>query len=650
METVDLSNLDILVFLVYVAVFCAIGIYFSRKIKPQAADYFLAGRSLPWYAVGSSYIAANISTEHFIGLVGAAFIYGMCVSTSEWSSVIAYTFLIWLYIPFLMSSRVYTAPEFLEKRFNRKMRIYFALVTLVVNIFGFLGPILYGGGLVLHALFGINLNLAIILVAISSGFWAICGGLKAIASIDVFTIIIMVIGGLSVTLIGLSHLGAGAGVFEGIEQMLAANRGIPDFASQFIDEMVPHILKGDSAGAPYGRLSVIQPLNHYAVPWTHWVLSFFYIGLWYTVINQHMIQKVLAAKDIYHARLGIILASILKLLLPLIVVIPGLIFFAMNPLMPNHPLASSEELELIHELGLSHELEEESHLLDPNDTTLIIEMREGSEVVRAAHQARAGLLPEGEAAIALQKMSELRFAFVSQWSNKSYILLILDLVPPFWVGLLMAALFGSIQSTVGSVINSTSTVFTMDIYRVFFRPRASELEEVRVGRSVGGLILILSIITAILLAEVSRVNLFVFVQTLFVFFAPPFSAIFLVGSLWSRVNGHDAILAVKLSVSFAILLKLLEFGLPEALPSALLPFANQGALVWLVAVLTISISAWMTHPPPAEKTAMGLIVRLNKSDFSDFSRGNSWLRSVTFWWLICVLAMFLLIALFSIVL
>ena len=650
METVDLSNLDILVFLVYVAVFCAIGIYFSRKTKPQAADYFLAGRSLPWYAVGSSYIAANISTEHFIGLVGAAFIYGMCVSTSEWSSVIAFTFLIWLYIPFLMSSRVYTAPEFLEKRFSRKMRIYFALVTLVVNIFGFLGPRLYGGGLVLHALFGMDLNLAIVLVAISSGFWAIYGGLKTIASIDVFTIIIMVIGGLSVTFIGLNHLGGGAGVFEGIEQMLAANRGIPDFASQFIDEMVPHILKGDSAGAPYGRLSVIQPLNHYAVPWTHWVLSFFYIGLWYTVINQHMIQKVLAAKDIYHARLGMILASILKLLLPLIVVIPGLIFFAMNPLMPNYPLASSDELELIHELGLSHELEEESHLLDPNDTTLIIEMREGPKVVRAAHQARAGLLSEGEAAIALQKMSELRFAFVSQWSNKSYILLILDLVPPFWVGLLMAALFGSIQSTVGSVINSTSTVFTMDIYRVFFRPRASELEEFRVGRSVGGLILILSIITAILLAEVSRVNLFVFVQTLFVFFAPPFSAIFLVGSLWSRVNGHDAILAVKLSVSFAILLKVLEFGLPEALPSALLPFANQGALVWLVAVLSVSISAWMTHPPPAEKTTKDLIVRLNKSDFYDFSKGTSWVRSVTFWWLICVLAMFLLIALFSIIL
>jgi hypothetical protein len=119
------------------------------------------------------------------------------------------------------------------------------------------------------------------------------------------------------------------------------------------------------------------------------------------------------------------------------------------------------------------------------------------------------------------------------------------------------------------------------------------------------------------------------------------------------VNGHDAVLAVKLSVSFAILLKIVEFGLPGTLPSALLPFANQGALVWLVAVLSVSISAWMTHPPPAEKTTTGLIVRLNKSDFPDSpdSPGDtSWLRSVTFWWLICVLVMFLLIVLFSIIL
>jgi len=650
MTGIDLSNSDLLAFFAYFAILCAIGIYFSRKKKTQAADYFLAGRSLPWYVVGSSYIAANISTEHFIGLVGAAFIYGMCVATGEWSSVIAFTFLIWLYIPFLMTSRVYTAPEFLEKRFNRTMRVYFAVVTLVLNVFGFLGPILYGGALVLHALFGLNINLAIVIIAVTAGFWAIWGGLKTIASIDVLTIIVMVVGGLSVTILGLNHLGAGEGIVEGLNRMLMANRGMPAFADDFIREMVPHILKGDPAGEPYDRLSVIQPLNHYAVPWTHWVLSFFYIGLWYNVINQHMIQKVLAARDIYHARMGMILASVLKLLLPLIVVVPGLIFFAMNPVMPDYLSASSEQAQLIDELGLSQQLEEKSHILNPNDSTLILEMREGAEVVKAAHLARKGLLPANEAAAALEAHSELRFAFASKWSNKSYILMIRDVVPSFWVGVLMAALFGSIQSTVGSVINSTSTVFTMDIYRLFFRPKASEAEEVRVGRAIGIVILLLSILTAVILAEVSRLNLFVFIQTLFVFFAPPFSAIFLVGSLWRRVRGRDAVIATQVALVFSILLKVLEFGFPARLPGFLLPFANQGALVWFVAVVTICISASITAPPSKQQTVKGLVVRLKKQDMVDFSRQTAWFRSVTFWWLFCVVAMFVLIAVFSIVL
>jgi Na+/proline symporter len=432
--------------------------------------------------------------------------------------------------------------------------------------------------------------------------------------------------------------------------MLRANQGAPEFASEFIQEMVPHILRGDAPGDPYDRLSVIQPLNHYAVPWTHWVLSFFYIGLWYTVINQHMVQKVLAAKDIYHARLGMILASVFKLLLPVIIVLPGLIFFAMNPVLPQMPEASAAEMELIEELGLVHQLEERSHILNPSDAALIIEMRDGPEVVEAVHAARKGLMSEQDAAMAEEKWSALRFDFVSEWSNKSYILLIKQLVPTFWLGLLMAALFGSIQSTIGSVINSTSTVFTMDIYRVFFRPSASGQEEVRVGRIAGVVILILAILTAELLAEVSKVNLFVYIQTLFVFFAPPFSGIFLVGSLWRRVSGRDAFIATNVALAFAIVLKIVEFGFPEYFPGFMLPFANQGAMVWLVTVLTVSVSALITSAPSARQTTNGLVVRLSKSDFSNTTSGRFGLQSVAFWWVACVASMLFLIIIFSFVL
>ena len=650
MSGLDLNPLDVFAFVFYLTAICGIGLYHNRKRKTVAADYFLAGRSLPWYVVGSSYIAANISTEHFIGLVGAAFIYGLCVATGEWSSVIAFTFLIWLYIPFLMKSRVYTAPEFLEKRFNRTMRTSFAVVTLGLNIFGFLGPILYGGGLVLYSLLGININLAIILIAFVAGFWAIWGGLKTIALIDVFTIVIMIAGGLTVTLLGFYHLGDGEGIYKGFERTLIANQGIPRFAADFIKESVPYILKGDSPGAYYDRLSVIQPLNHYAVPWTHWVLSFFYIGLWYTVINQHMVQKVLAAKDIYHARMGMILASLLKLLLPLIVVFPGLIFFAMNPLLTQKTAPSEAQLELIEELGLSESLEAPSHVLSPSRATLIIEMTEGAEVVSAARQAELGVLGEEEALAAQAALSELRFDFASKWSNQAYIELVREVVPGFWVGLLLAALFGSVQSTLSSVINSTSTVFTMDLYRVFFRPGASEREEVRVGRITGAVVLLLAIICAIVLAEVSRVNLFVYIQALFVFFAPPFSAVFLVGSLWRRVSGHDAVLATAGSMVFGLALKFTEFVFPDHLPDSLRPFANQGAAIWLVAVIILLILARFSRAPDKAQTSGDLIVRMSSWRLHNPSASDPWYLSVFFWWVFCVLLLVFLVVVFSLLL
>jgi SSS family solute:Na+ symporter len=133
----SLQFLDYLAFFGYFAVLSLVGYLAGRKKGKDASDYFLAGRSLPWY------IAANISTEYFIGLIGAAVIYGICVASGEWSTVVAFSFLIWLFIPYLFSSKVYTAPEFLEKRFNFPMRMLFASVTLVVNVVAFLGPVIY---------------------------------------------------------------------------------------------------------------------------------------------------------------------------------------------------------------------------------------------------------------------------------------------------------------------------------------------------------------------------------------------------------------------------------------------------------------------------------------------------------------------------
>ncbi|MBK1879174.1 SLC5 family protein [Pelagicoccus mobilis] len=576
-STFELHLLDYIAFFGYFALLSLIGYLAGRKKSKDASDYFLAGRSLPWYTVGSSYIAANISTEHFIGLIGSAVIYGICVATGEWSTVIAFTFLIWLFIPYLFSSKVYTAPEFLEKRFNFPMRVTFAAVTLIINVVAFLGPVIYGGSFILTEyipFFEGKENLAIVAIAILSGFWAIWGGLKSIASMDLVTIAIMVFGGLSVTFLGFWHLGDGDGLVAGFNQMVEVNKGNVEWARDWMDQHVDSMMVGAVEGDHYNRLQVLQPANHKITSWVHWAFSFFYIGLWYTVINQHMIQKVLAAKDMYHARMGMVFASFLKLLLPFFVVIPGMIYFAMKP-----DFLFTQDFDQI------------------NDSV-----------------------------------------------NSTYVVMIKELVPVFMVGVLVAALFGAIQSTVCSVLNSTSTVFTIDFYKMFIRKDASEREEVLVGRIAGCVILALSIGVAIMLKSGSW-NLFEFIQILYIFFAPPFSATFLLGALWRRVSGFDAMLATVVSLLFATIMKIL-LGL-DMLPEVLQPFIMQGLLVWVVAMVVTIVSALITPPPAPEKVSDDLTFNFKKMDFGG-GLGDKWYNSVVLWWAIALFGMFAMVAFFSV--
>lgn len=576
----ELQIADYIAFFGYFVLLSLIGYFAGKRKKEDAASYFLAGKSLPWYVVGSSYIAANISTEHFIGLIGAAVIYGICVATGEWSTVIAFTFLIWIFIPFLLSSNVYTAPEFLEKRFSRKLRFIFATVSILANVFAFMGPVIYGGSLILVELFDFDGVTAAVVIGITAGIWAIWGGLKSVAFMDVLTIIIMVFGGLCVTFLGLAHLGEG-NIVEGFNQMVYVNLGKVSWAQEWIQANVGNILKGAEEGSIYNRLSVLQPINHYSNPWTHWVFSFFYIGLWYTVINQHMIQKVFAAKDIYHARMGMVFASFLKLLLPFIVVVPGLIYFAMEP----------------------------------------------------------DFLKGGD------------WSIISDEANKTYIVMIAELVPVFLSGILLAALFGAIQSTVSSVLNSTSTLFTIDIYKEFIKKDDKPFNEVKMGQVAGIIILLLSIGVAIMLATATKVNLFVFIQALYTFIAPPFSAIFLLGMLWNRVSGKDALITVVVSFCVSVVLKVLEFGpfLDESpeLAGLIIPFANQGLITWIIAMIVCAIAASVTEKPSPEQIGDDLMFKV-KSKFLNAGLGDKWYSSVTFWWAISFTLMIVLILIFSV--
>ena len=553
----DLNLLDYTVFLLYFVILSFIGFWFGRKKQNKPEEYFLAGRSLPWHVVGTSFVASNISSEHFIGMIAVSFIYGICGGMAEWGNVFTYAFIIWLFIPFLLASKVFTIPEFLEKRFDSKIRLIFAIVTIIVNVTAFLASVLYGGGIVLSKLFGWNLWISIITIGIVAGAWAVYGGLRSVAWTDFFTVIVMIIGGMLVTVLGLEYLsGDGNSWVDGYATMINKNKAESGIWKKAVEHNIGISTKEDT----YNRLSALQPITHRVSPWMGSLFGFIGVGIWYSVLNQFMIQRVLGAKNAYHAKMGILLAGFLKSFLPVIVVIPGLILFAITP-----------------------------------------------EVL---------LLPENE-----MKLE----------ADKGYIHLIQLLIPVGLKGLLIATLFGAIQSTVNSVVNSTATIFTLDIYQKFLRPRQTQKQIVQTGMWVSVIILVLSIILGRYI-EFFGEGLFVYIATLYAFFAPPFAAVFLLGLFSKRTNASAALITIILGFATGMMLKFLVNQYPDQL-AWLAPYNNQGFVNWAICFVFCIVISRFTPPPPAEKLTKDVVI-----DWKTFrllsDSGVKWYKHVLFWWLL----------------
>jgi len=568
-DTFSLHALDYLAFGAYFVVLSFIGFRVGRREKVDSADYFLAGRSLPWYVVGGSFIASNISTEHFIGMIGAAFVYGVCVSMSEWGNIQAFSLLIWFFIPFLLAARVFTTPEFLEKRFNATLRQFFAVVTIVSNVVAFLAAVLYGGGLALNRLFGWNLWFAIVALGVVAGSWAIYGGLRSVAWTDFFTVIVMIAGGLMVTVLGLYMLsGESRSLVEGFRVMLERNSAAEGIWREAVERTAPYIVKH----ADYNRLSVIQPVTHQTSPWPSLIIGFLSVSIWYNVINQFMIQRVLGAKNMYHARMGIVMAGWIKILMPVIVVLPGLILFARFPEVMTLPW---EEIR-----------------------------------------------PE---------------------ADRGYVTMLQMLVPAGLRGLFLAALFGAIQSTVNSVLNSTSTIFTLDIYKRLFRKDASERRLVRMGMWSSVVILAVSIVLGGFIGRLGG-SLFVYIQSLYAFFAPPFAAVFLLGILFRRINGAGATAAVFSGFALGIAVKVwIQF---PGHPAWLEPYSMQSIVNWAFSVAVCVAASLMTPPPEPEQVTDRLVVNWRRLNiFEDL--GDRWYTSVVTWWAGFAIGVIALVALFS---
>ena len=319
--------LDYVEFFVFLAVLCAVGVWSGRGERGSTADYFLAGRKLPWYAVGGSYVAANVSTEHFVGLVGASYIMGAAPAMGQWQTSFAEIVIVLLFVPFLIRAHVTTVPEYLARRFGRGVRLAFALLTIFANITIFMAAVMYAGGLALSGFFGWPLLACIIGTGIFAGGWAVYGGLNTVAWTGVLTAVVKIGGVGLLTWLALKAMTPSGDVVDGFRAVIDANRGEHGTWKQALEASGSHLTQ---YGA-YNRLSVIQPPDHPLMPWTGAFLGFVSVGVWYGVMNQFIVQRVLGARDIWHARMGLVMAGYAKLLLPLIIVLPGLILFTKHP-------------------------------------------------------------------------------------------------------------------------------------------------------------------------------------------------------------------------------------------------------------------------------------------------------------------------------
>jgi len=501
--------LDYIIFVVYAILILGIGLWVSRDKKghqKNAEDYFLASKSLPWWAIGASLIAANISAEQFIGMSGSGFASGLAIASYEWMAAITLIIVGKYFLPIFIKTEIYTIPEFVEKRFSTNLKTILAVFWIALYVFVNLASVLYLGALALETIMGFPMIYGIIGLALFAAAYSLYGGLSAVAWTDVIQVVFLVLGGVVTTYLALNTVSGGEGIIEGFRTIYER---VPDRFEMILDKTNPEYNNLPGLGVLIGGL---------------WVANLYYWGF-----NQYIIQRTLAAKSLKEAQKGILFAAFLKMIIPLIVVIPGIAAYVIV----NDP----ELLARLGELG------------------------------------QQNLPSTGEA-------------------DKAYPWL-LQLLPVGLKGLAFAALCAAIVSSLASMLNSTSTIFTMDIYKPYINKKASDKTTVNVGRLSGAIALLIACITAPLLGGIDQA--FQFIQEYTGVVSPGILAVFLLGLFWKKTTNKAAIIGVLCSIPIAMYFKIGPKGWIDSAFFVDVPFLDQMGYTLVLTMIIIAITSLMQH-------------------------------------------------------
>ncbi len=463
----SLNWFDISVFVIFITFVVSYSMYKSRKEK-TSEDYFLASRGLSWPLIGFSIVAANISTEQFVGMAGqAAGKVGIAVSGYQLFASIGIIIVAFYFLPRFLRSGIYTMPEYLEYRYNNAARGIMAIYTIVIYVAVTITAVLYSGGLAIHTIFGLNLPVSICLIGAIAAVYTTWGGLKAVAWADLFLGSALLIGGLIILIIGLDAVGGPAAFYT----------------------------------ANIDRLHMVLPSDSPEIPWTAllaglWIPVFYYCGL-----NQFIVQRTLAAKNLRQGQLGIVFAAALWLLVPFVIVMPGI--------------------------------------------------------------------------ISLQLYGD-KFAT----SDQAFPFLIRNLIPAGIRGFMFAAICGAVMSSLASMLNSASTIFTMDIVKRYFKPEASQGHLVAVGRISTVIFVIIGCLIAPQLSAPRFSGVFHYIQEFQGYISPGILACFVFGFIFPLTPASAGVAALLASAPVYGILQL-KFGY--------IAFLNRMAITFGIVVLIMSI-------------------------------------------------------------
>lgn len=425
--------IDVVAFFAFIVFVIGVSLYVSREGKTDE-DYFLAGRGLSWWLIGFSLIASNISTEHFVGMAGRGYELGLAIASYEWMAAVTLVIVALFFLPAFLKAGIFTMPEYLEYRFNQASRSLMAFYLMLAYVFVAIASVLWAGSLALEQIFGLDTVLGIWLIGITAGIYTIYGGLEAVVWSDLIQGVTLLLGGLFIVVLGFQAIG-----------------GWEPFA--------------EAAG---DKLHTVLPWDHPEMPWVAvfigglWIPNLFYWGL-----NQFITQRTLGAKSLREGQRGIFLAAGLKLVIPFIIVFPGIMAAELYP----------------------------------------------------------GQIGE---------------------ADEAYPVMMREILPVGFTGIMFAALFGAVMSSLDSMLNSAATIFTMDLYKRHLKPESPPRKLVRIGRIATAVLVLVGCLWAPIVASFGSV--FNYIQMFWGFVSPGIVAAFLFGLFSPRTPPAAAILGMTLCI------------------------------------------------------------------------------------------------------